>query len=135
MDKPGLLMLIARLALGLIAAMYLLIGVGVMLAPATMEGFGIALLTPTGISTVRTWGALFAGLGTVGLACSARQEWLAGGFAVFLAVSGLVLMGRGYGIWADGVEPAQWTELRREAIGFAMAVAGRIALAISRRSC
>lgn len=135
LPKP---ILAARLLLLADAMLYLLIGIAVALRPEFMQSFGIALLTGTGTTTTRTWGALFAGIGIAGFALAARRDWLTPGLLIFVLVSGAIFFARLYGIWVDGPEPRQWTELRREAIGFCLALAGfgmlRWGDAIGRRS-
>lgn len=126
MPRAHTLFLVARILLVLDALMYTLIGVGVLLRPDSMEVFGILLTTATGLTTTRTWGALFAGIGIAGLTMSARRDWILPGLLLFVVVSTCIVIARVYGIWLDGTEARQWVELRREGIGFALAAAGLV---------
>lgn len=129
----GNLFLIARILLVVDALMYVSIGAGVMIYPDIMEGFGIALVTVTGTTTTRTWGALFAGMGMFGLTMATRRDRVLTGLLLLVMASALVLLARAYGMWVDGLESRQWTELRRESIGFSIALLGCGAVAVSRR--
>ena len=106
--------------------MYLLIGSLVALNPAAMEGVGIGLVTATGITTTRTWGALFAGVGLTGLIAAARRDWVIIGLLLLVLIAFCIVAARVYGIWFDGIEPRQWIELRREGIGLVISMTGLI---------
>jgi hypothetical protein len=124
MTRPDFLLLLARLLLLLDATLYVLIGIGVMLHPETMKDQGIAMVTATGITTTRTWGGLFTGVGAGGLVMSAKREFVGPGLLLFVVVAAAIVIARACGMWVDGLEPRQWTELRREGIGLGIALLG-----------
>jgi hypothetical protein len=97
-----------------------------------MEGLGISLISATGITTTRTWGALFAGAGLTGLLTATRRDWVIVGLLLLVITAACILVVRVYGIWVDGIEPRQWVELRREAIGCAIGLTG-LGMALARR--
>jgi len=116
--------LTARILLIIDALLYLLIGLGVAIRPEIMEGLGISLVSATGITTTRTWGALFTGAGLTALLTATKRDWVMVGLLLLVIVAVCILIARLYGIWIDGIEPRQWVELRREGIGCAIALAG-----------
>jgi hypothetical protein len=122
----------ARILLVINALLYLLIGLGVAIQPGLMEAIGIDLLTATGVTTTRTWGALFAGAGVTALLTAARRDWVMVGLWLLAIMAVSILITRLLGIWVDGIEPRQWVELRREGIGCALAILG-LGLALAAR--
>jgi hypothetical protein len=116
--------LTARVLLVINALMYVLIGSGVAIRPELMEEMGITLINATGITTTRTWGALFMGVGLTALIAATKRNWIIGGLLMVVLVAACILGARAYGIWLDGIEPRQWVELRREGIGFVIGLAG-----------
>lgn len=124
----------ARILLFINALLYLLIGLGVAIQPSLMEAIGIDLITATGVTTTRTWGALFAGAGVTALLAVTRRDWVIAGLWLLAIMGVSILITRLLGIWVDGIEPRQWVELRRETIGCALAILGLgLALAGQRR--
>lgn len=124
MARQSNLILAARVLLVADASLYAIIGLLVFFRPEFMERFGIELVSATGITTTRTWGALFAGAGCTGLIMAVRRDWLVPGLILIAMTALWIFAGRVYGIWADGVELRQWIELRREGIGLILALAG-----------
>jgi len=124
--------LAARILLIIDALLFLLIGLGVAVQPEIMEGLGISLVSATGITTTRTWGALFAGAGLTALLTATRRDWVIVGLLLLVIMAACILIARVYGIWVDGIEPRQWVELRREGIGCAIGLAG-LGLALAKR--
>ena len=122
----------ARILLIIDGLLYLLVGVGVATQPGLMEPIGIGLLNAAGVTTTRTWGALFAGVGITALVAAGRRDWVTVGLLLVTIVSACILIARVIGIWIDGVEPRQWIELRREGVGCAIALLG-LALALAKR--
>ena len=122
----------ARILLIIDALLYLLVGFGVAIQPMLMEGLGIDMITATGMTTTRTWGALFAGAGLTALLTATRRDWVIIGLLLLVITTVCILITRIYGIWVDGIEPGQWIELRREGIGCAIALTG-LGLALARR--
>ena len=116
--------LAARILLIINALMYVLVGLGVTLSPEIMEELGISLVNATGITTTRTWGALFTGAGLTALLTATRRDWVIVGLLLVVIIAACILAARAYGIWLDGIEPRQWVELRREGIGFIIGLAG-----------
>ncbi len=116
--------LTARILLVISALMYLLIGLGVAISPEIMEELGISLINATGITTTRTWGALFTGAGLTALMTATRRDWVIVGLLLLVIIAACILTARACGIWIDGIEARQWVELRREGIGFVIAFAG-----------
>ncbi len=114
----------ARILLIIDALLYLLIGFGVAVQPAMMEGLGIELISATGTTTTRTWGALFVGAGLTALLTATRRDWVIIGLLLLVIMAVCILVARVSGIWIDGIEPRQWIELRREGIGCAIALTG-----------
>jgi hypothetical protein len=124
--------LAARILLIVDALLFLLIGLGVAIQPEIMEGLGISLISATGITTTRTWGALFAGAGLTALLTATRRDWVIVGLLLLVIMAACILIARVYGIWVDGIEPRQWVELRREGIGCAIGLVG-LGLALAKR--
>ncbi len=114
----------ARILLIIDALLYSITGLSVSIQPGIMEGLGISLISATGITTTRTWGALFTGAGLTALLTATRRDWVMVGLLLITIIAACILAARIYGIWIDGIEPRQWIELRRESIGFAIALAG-----------
>jgi hypothetical protein len=114
------------------ALLYLLIGLGIAVRPELMEGLGISLISATGFTTTRTWGALFPGAGLTALLTTTRRDWVIFGLLLLVIMMACILITRVYGIWVDGIEPRQWVELRREGIGCAIGLAG-LGLALAKR--
>ncbi|MDH3513143.1 MAG: DUF4345 family protein, partial [Gammaproteobacteria bacterium] len=100
--------LAARILLIIDALLYLLVGLGVAIQPQIMEGLGISLISATGITTTRTWGALFAGSGLTALLTATRRDWVIVGLLLIVITAACILVVRVYGIWIDGIEPRQW---------------------------
>ena len=118
------LFLAAKVILVLNALIYSLIGVGVIIDPSLMEDMGISVVTATGTTTTRTWGAIFAGVGVTGLFAAAQRDWVTAGLFLFVMIGAFIVSARVCGIWLDGPEPRQWVELRREGIGFMAGLTG-----------
>jgi hypothetical protein len=116
--------LTARILLVINALMYVLVGLGVAIRPDLMEELGVSLITATGITTTRTWGALFAGVGLTALLTATKRDWIVVGLLLVVITAACILASRAYGIWIDGIEPRQWVELRREGIGFVIGLTG-----------
>ena len=116
--------LTARILLVICALMYVLVGLGVAIRPGLMEELGISLVNATGITTTRTWGALFAGAGLTALLTATKRDWIVVGLLLVVIIAACILAARAYGIWVDGIEPRQWVELRREGIGFVIGLTG-----------
>ena len=116
------------------ALLYAAVGVLVLINPNVMENMGIDFATPIGLTTIRTWGALFAGVGFSSLAMAVRREWLIPGLILVVVVGFFIVVARVSGMWMDGIEPRQWIELRREGIGFFIGLAGLIVALIGKRA-
>ena len=123
----------ARTLLAISALLYVAVGVLVLINPNAMENMGIALVTPTGITTTRTWGALFTGVGLSSLAMAAYRDWLIPGLLLVVVIGFCIVAARVSGMWIDGIEPRQWIELRREGIGFLLGLMGLIIAVVSQR--
>lgn len=91
-----------------------------------MEASGLALLTSAGITTTRTWGALYVGVGLSGLAMAAYRDWLLPGLLLVVLAGLSILAARVLGIWIDGIDQRQLIELRREGIGFFLGLSGLV---------
>lgn len=124
----------ARIILVINALLYLLVGLAVAIQPAMMEAIGIDLVSATGVTTTRTWGALFTGAGLAALLTATRHDWVIVGLWLLAIMAVSILATRILGLWIDGIEPRQWIELRREGVGCAISLLGLgLALVASRR--
>lgn len=124
---------IARIFLALDALIFVFVGQILFREPMLMENLGIELVSPTGITAIRTWGGFFFGTGLVGLIAATRARWTVPGLFIILIIGGLVVDARIYGIWIDGAEPTQWSELQDESLGPILAIIGLIFAALHAR--
>jgi hypothetical protein len=125
---------VARILLIINALLYLLVGFAVAIQPGMMEAIGIDLVSATGVTTTRTWGALFAGAGLTALLTAIRHDWVIVGLWLLAIMGVSIFSTRVFGLFVDGIEPRQWIELRREGVGCAIALLGLgLGLAARRR--
>jgi hypothetical protein len=89
--------LTARILLVINALMYVLIGLGVAIRPELMEELGISLINATGITTTRTWGALFTGAGLTALLTATRRDWIIVGLLLVVIIATCILAARAKG--------------------------------------
>jgi multisubunit Na+/H+ antiporter MnhG subunit len=123
----------ARVLLVAGALLYLLVGLGVWLQPGFMEPVGVMAATPAGVTTLRTWGALFVAVGMAGIACSLRRDRVGAGLVLMVTVGACLVLARLSGLWLDGEHPRQLVELRREVAGLALSLLGLLAWGRERR--
>lgn len=124
---------IARVFLVLDALIFIFVGQILFREPILMENLGFKLVSPTGFTAIRTWGGFFFGTGLLALVGATRKDWVVPGLFVVLTIGGLVVIARIAGIWIDGAEPTQWSELQDESLGPILAILGLIFAALHYR--
>ncbi len=121
-----MLLWIARIFLALDALIFVFVGQILLTQPMLMENLGFELISPTGITAIRTWGGFFLGVGAIGLIAASRKAWAVPGLFIVLIMGGLVVIARIAGIAIDGAEATQWSELQDESLGPILATLGLI---------
>ena len=124
---------LARVFLVIAAALHTAVGLSVLANPYLMEAPGVVSTSLTGVTTIRTWGALFLGAGISGLFMALFRGWVLPGLILVTTIGCTIFATRVIGLSIDGVEPRQWIELRREAVGFVSALIGLVCAMISRK--
>ncbi len=112
---------VVRAVLLYATVLYFEIGRRFMVDPAGTAGlFSIVLPQPESVTTIRTiMGAFFLGLSATALYGLVRQR-MAASLWVLVTFIFFVLCGRLLGIELDGATPINLSELRNEAMGFAI---------------
>ncbi len=128
-----MLLWIARVFLVVDALIFVFVGQILFRQPILMENLGFELVSPTGVTAIRTWGGFFFGTGLIGLIAATRKNWVAPGLWIILIIGGLVVIARIAGISMDGAEPTQWSELQNESLGPALAILGLVFAALHAR--
>ena len=124
---------IARVFLILDALIFAFVGQTLLTRPMLKENLGFELISPTGITAIRTWGGFFLGVGLIGLIAGCRKVWIVPGLFIVLIMGGLVVIARIAGIVIDGGEVTQWSELQDESLGPILAILGLIFAGLHRR--
>ena len=114
----------ARIVLILDALVFLMVGTFLFTDPGSLAYLNID--SAAGNTAIRTWGAMFIGIGIVGLVSSLNKKWVEQGLLALLIIGGLIVLARIYGIAVDGLEPKQTSELRDESLGPILALVGLI---------
>jgi hypothetical protein len=125
---------IARVFLVLNALIFVFVGKILFRQPMLMENLGFELVSPTGITAIRTWGGFFLGTGLIGLIAATRARWTVPGLFIILIIGVVIFVdARIFDILIDGAEPLQWSELRDESLGAILAIIGLIFAALHSR--
>ncbi len=118
-----------KVVVGLMAALFLVLGVGVMFDPTTAPAqFGVEALGPVGMSTLR------GDLGGMFLGSAVMLAWgiLRGRTTLFLAVAvlmGAIAFGRSIGFVVDGANPRVITAFVVELVMVVILVFAHVRLA------
>ena len=106
---------VSRVVLGLAGLLLLRVGFGLMFDPvrAVMEQ-GIALPSPSAVTSMRAVGGGFVGVGLLLLATLASQRWIRSGLILLLTFAGALTAGRLVGLALDGPAPFTLKVLKPE---------------------
>ena len=104
-----------RVVLGLAGLLLLRVGFGLMFDPIrAVTEQGIALPSPSAISSMRAVGGGFVGIGLLLLAHLAARRWLRSGLILLLTFAGALTAGRLVGLALDGPAPFTLKVLKPE---------------------
>jgi len=106
---------VGRVVLGLAGLLLLRVGLGLMFDPvrAVMEQ-GIALPSPSAVTSMRAVGGGFVGVGLLLLATLPSQRWIRSGLILLLTFAGALTAGRLVGLVLDGPAPFTLKVLKPE---------------------
>ena len=106
---------VGRVVLGLAGLLLLRVGLGLTIDPVrAVTEQGIALPSPSAISSMRAVGGGFVGIGLLLLAHLAARRWLRSGLILLLTFAGALTAGRLVGLALDGPAPFTLKVLRPE---------------------
>ena len=106
---------VGRVVLGLAGLLLLRVGLGLTIDPVrAVTEQGIALPSPSAISSMRAVGGGFVGIGLLLLAHLAARRWLRSGLILLLTFAGALTAGRLVGLALDGPAPFTLKVLKPE---------------------
>ena len=106
---------VGRVVLGLARLLLLRVGLGLTIDPVrAVTEQGIALPSPSAISSMRAVGGGFVGIGLLLLAHLAARRWLRSGLILLLTFAGALTAGRLVGLALDGPAPFTLKVLKPE---------------------
>ena len=106
---------VGRVVLGLAGLLLLRLGFGLMFDPVrAVTEQGIALPSPSAVTSMRAVGGGFAGVGLLLLATLPSQRWIRSGLILLLTFAGALTAGRLVGLALDGPAPFTLKVLRPE---------------------
>lgn len=117
---------IARICLLLVVLIYFMVGYFLGFEPLRLEKYGYAFPNAENVTAIRTWGSFFVATGLIGSFGIFSKKWLLPSLVAVTIVSGCVVFTRVTGIFVDGLEPRQISELTDESTGLAIALVGLV---------
>ena len=106
---------VGRVVLGLAGLLLLRVGFGLMFDPVrAVTEQGIALPSPSAVTSMRAVGGGFVGVGLLLLATLPSQRWIRSGLILLLTFAGALTAGRLVGLALDGPAPFTLKVLKPE---------------------
>lgn len=120
--RPGWIWF-SRVVLGLAGLLLVRIGVGLLLDPVhAVTEQGIALPSPSAITSMRALGGGFAGVGLLLLVSLPVARWIRSGLVLLLTFAGALTAGRLVGLVIDGPAPFTLKVLKPEIVLVALSI-------------
>jgi hypothetical protein len=113
----------SRVVLGVAGLLLVRIGVGLLLDPVqAVTEQGIALPSPSALTSMRALGGGFAGVGMLLLVSLPVARWIRSGLVLLLSFAGALTAGRLVGLVVDGPAPFTLKVLKPEIVLVALSI-------------